>query len=633
MLWALLALPLRRGMRCCWWSAAGPIAAPSAVALTVAAAPRGPGGGRGAPAAAARPCAVPRRPADAGLHGRRALRCSWRHRRGRHLARRTGLQRGRVRRRRGARPLLRPDAALRREHARHRHRRHPPGAADGLGGHGRHLLGADRLLVAGHRDASGRADTAFLTTRTADLGLYLAAGAALAGGRVGTLAARRPARRAGGPVAVLRSAPGVVVAALGKSAQLPFSFWLSAGDARSESGLGPAALGDHGRRRRVPAAADGTAAGGVRLGRRRGRVDGCATALVLGLVALAQTDLKQLLAASSCAQIGFMVLAAGGGARSTGGTLQLVAHAAAKSLLFLAAGAWLTALGTQAAASTARRGRGRYRSLGAAVHRRRVHPGRAAAAVAVGDARTWCSRGALETRPWLYAAGWPAAVVSAGLQRQGVVVRVAPARWTPRPDSRAGTRHGAGARSVPPLAVARRGLVRCWPAGVSVRQRAAVSRADRCAVEPAPHPGSRFSPVWSLRGRRVAPGWAAPAALARAGHSGFGDWLGLEQAAHRAAGRADVRLAPPPPRFDDRVLDRAVAAAGRGRRLRPLVGSTSWSAVVDGAVARGRRRPRALGRLARRPQTGQLHQYLAQAVAAFTVLAVVARPREVSPPC
>ncbi|MFD0313218.1 hypothetical protein [Streptomyces flavalbus] len=31
----------------------------------------------------------------------------------------------------------------------------------------------------------------------------------------------------------------------------------------------------------------------------------------------------------------------------------------------------------------------------------------------------------------------------------------------------------------------------------------------------------------------------------------------------------------------------------------------------------------ALGRWARRPQTGQLHQYLAQAVAAFTVLAVV----------
>ncbi|WP_372506330.1 proton-conducting transporter transmembrane domain-containing protein [Actinomadura madurae] len=41
---------------------------------------------------------------------------------------------------------------------------------------------------------------------------------------------------------------------------------------------------------------------------------GALTALVLGAVAVAQRDLKQLLAASTCAQIGFMVLAAGAGA-------------------------------------------------------------------------------------------------------------------------------------------------------------------------------------------------------------------------------------------------------------------------------------------------------------------------------
>src|SRR2546423_9259023 len=69
------------------------------------------------------------------------------------------------------------------------------------------------------------ANVAFLTTRTADLGLYLAAGAALAGG-VGSLRLDALPHAAQPWLAVL--SVGGVVAALGKSAQLPFSFWLSA---------------------------------------------------------------------------------------------------------------------------------------------------------------------------------------------------------------------------------------------------------------------------------------------------------------------------------------------------------------------------------------------------------------------
>ncbi|HXV94317.1 MAG TPA: proton-conducting transporter membrane subunit, partial [Pseudonocardia sp.] len=68
------------------------------------------------------------------------------------------------------------------------------------------------------------AHTAFLTTRLADLGLYLAAGAALAGGVGSLVLADLPA--AAPPWLHLLTA-GVVVAALGKSAQLPFSFWLA----------------------------------------------------------------------------------------------------------------------------------------------------------------------------------------------------------------------------------------------------------------------------------------------------------------------------------------------------------------------------------------------------------------------
>jgi NADH-quinone oxidoreductase subunit L len=44
---------------------------------------------------------------------------------------------------------------------------------------------------------------------------------------------------------------------------------------------------------------------------------------------------------------------------------------------------------------------------------------------------------------------------------------------------------------------------------------------------------------------------------------------------------------------------------------------------VAGAVSAVASACRSLGRTARRPQTGQLHQYLAQAVAAFTLLALV----------
>ncbi len=65
--------------------------------------------------------------------------------------------------------------------------------------------------------------TAFLTTRTADLGLYAAAGAALAGG-AGLVLADLPDAASPWRQAV---AGGILVAALGKAAQLPFSFWLS----------------------------------------------------------------------------------------------------------------------------------------------------------------------------------------------------------------------------------------------------------------------------------------------------------------------------------------------------------------------------------------------------------------------
>ena len=203
---------------------------------------------------------------------------------------------------------------------------------------------------------------------------------------------------------------GVVLAALGKSAQLPFSFWLS----RAMEGPSPVSALLH--------SATMVAAGAYLLLRLEpllaasgwgGPVaawTGAVTALALGLVAIAQDDLKQLLAASTCAQVGFMVLAAGVGGVA-GGVMQLVAHAAVKSLLFLAAGAWLTALGTKRLGAL--RGAARqYPVVGVAFTVGAV------ALAGLPPASLWVTKdevlaAALRHGPGLYAAGLAAAVVSA----------------------------------------------------------------------------------------------------------------------------------------------------------------------------------------------------------------------------
>ncbi|NUR91731.1 MAG: NADH-quinone oxidoreductase subunit L, partial [Nonomuraea sp.] len=146
------------------------------------------------------------------------------------------------------------------------------------------------LIAYWWRDGSRvRAGTiSFVTTRTGDLGLYFAAGAALLGG--GSLALDRLS----GDLVIA----GIVLAALGKSAQLPFSFWLS----RAMAGPSPVSALLH--------SATMVAAGAYLLLRLQPLLHatgwaaplvawlGVLTALLLGAVALAQRDLKQLLAAS-----------------------------------------------------------------------------------------------------------------------------------------------------------------------------------------------------------------------------------------------------------------------------------------------------------------------------------------------
>lgn len=461
-------------------------------------------------------------------------------------------------------------------------------------------------------ERTSAADTAFLTTRTADLGLYLAAGAALASGHDAALSLDGLARAEEPWLSFITA--GLVAAAFGKSAQLPFSFWLS----KAMQGPSPVSALLHSATMVVAGAylllRTGPLLEASGWGTHVVAWTGATTAVLLGLVAVAQTDLKQLLAASTCAQIGFMVLAAGSGA-DTGATLQLVAHAAAKSLLFLGAGAWLTSLGTQRLPEL----------FGAARHHRTAGVAFTVAALSLAGLpplSLWAAKdvllaGALETSPWLYAAGLAAAALSAVYS-----VKALWYVWRPavrRPEAR---RIPRGA--VLPLVLLALACVALTPVAFPPL-RDAVDRVLASGGRPAPHAWEfALSGALALLAAVAAWSWGArPLPLPDRAKAGLRDWLGLERAAHLLLVAPVMRLAHAAAAFDDRGLDRAVdgSAAAAMRLARWTDGVVERA--VDGAVNGVAAGTRVLGRWARRPQTGQLHQYLAQAVAAFTVLAVV----------
>ena len=511
------------------------------------------------------------------------------------------------------------------------------------------VMGATSFALIGYhwRDdvAVTSGTSAFLTTRAADLGLYVAAGAALAGG-AGLGLSSLSQTSAGWRDVV---AAGLLIAGLGKAAQLPFSFWLS----RAMHGPSPVSALLH--------SAAMVAMGGYLLLRvsptlaATGWADdatawaGAITAIALGAVAIALSDLKQLLAASTAAQMGFVVLAAGVGSTAAGAT-HMIAHAAVKAGLFLVAGLWLEALGTKRLSAL----------TGAARHWPVV-----GACASVGllslaglpPLALWATKdavlvGAREHSLLLYLAGLIGAALAAAYAGKAVVILT---RKPPEDVESGWDEERQGTRRIPSPAL-----------------RAVLPLAAGSIVLGALALPPLAQPFWSLVGTKApepsvaelaisglvaivvfaataAAIWRRPAGHTMTWPAALLDWFHLEALTHRVIVRPTMRLARLLARADDLILDRAVETAGRrsmavartaaraddavldhvvtisARKSMGLARSTARldDIAVDGVVASVASLVRRAGSVAQRPQTGQLHQYYLQALLVLGMAVVV----------
>jgi len=185
------------------------------------------------------------------------------------------------------------------------------------------------------------ATRAFLVTRSADLGLYIAAFMLIASAGSSDIATTL---NTDGSIAIVAGI-FLLIAAMGKSAQTPLHDWLQG----AMAGPTPVSALLH--------SATLVAAGAILLIRTAPMlppetlavigVVGGVTALVTGLMALGESDLKRLLAASTSSQYGLMFLAVGAGV-PLAALLHLIAHAAIKSSLFLGAGVFQHSRGSTA---------------------------------------------------------------------------------------------------------------------------------------------------------------------------------------------------------------------------------------------------------------------------------------------
>ena len=203
------------------------------------------------------------------------------------------------------------------------------------------LIGFDRE----RREARGAALMALLVTGVSAVALLVAA--VVLHAEYGTFSLPELIRRAEPNTTTAVASALIAAAALAKSAQVPLHFWLP----RAMEAPTPVSAYLH--------SAAMVAAGVLVLGRVHPLlansevvldgllVVGLASIAIGGTLALAQDELKQILAHSTISQYGYVVALYGiGGARGAGGAaLYVITHALAKSALFMTAGAVTVATG------------------------------------------------------------------------------------------------------------------------------------------------------------------------------------------------------------------------------------------------------------------------------------------------
>jgi len=233
---------------------------------------------------------------------------------------------------------------------------------------------------------------------------------------------------------------------------------------------------------------------------------------------------------------------------------------------------------------------------------------------------------ALRHGPALYATGLAAAVVSAVY-----AIKALWYVWQPVPaDAAAGyDTEQPGTRRVARVAAGPLIILAVPAAALGVLALPVIAAPLRDALGAAEEPSSAW---WQLTlsallavAASVVTWWRAGAGVPvpAAVKGWLARWLGLERAAMILIARPVLVFARLLAGFDDRVLDRGVSVIARGTVALAGAAARADDADVDGLVRRVAAGARRLGQLARRPQTGQLHTYYAQAAVALAMLTLV----------
>lgn len=443
------------------------------------------------------------------------------------------------------------------------------------------------------------ATKAFLTTRTMDLGLYLAAFVIFSG--AGTLSLQGANAAAGGAFAgpaLVAAAVLILIAALGKSAQLPTATWI----ADAMAGPTPVSALIH--------SATMVAAGVYLIARTFpifeaagvlwlvGIVGG-ATAIFSGLAALWQEDLKRMLAASTSSQLGLMLLGLGAGSPFAA-LFHLLTQAVFKSLLFLGAGNIQEALET----TDMRKMGGLHKTMPVTFWTFLIGSLSLAAVPPLAGffSKDAILAAALETNPWLFALGLVSSLVTSAYALRAVLL----------PFFGPG---GGNAAERPPVMLG--------PALVLAAFTLILGFFGALIVGFLGFVEAEFS--WAVLVSLVAvlAGFFGVWALWRIGDLTFPRRFGLGVLARPAAGffgldaaidilivRPTLAMAAALAVFDERVVDAGVEFAGRsGVAFARLQGAFD-DRRVDGVVREVGAVFVAGGRVFRRIQTGLIHQYL-----------------------